>query len=63
MEDRIRQIHKAIENGANLIYRDGAFWPGPLEVWDLPPHKPMFLAMKEIEHERVPLTESGDSRD
>lgn len=63
MEEKIKGIHRAIAEGANLIYRDGAFWPGPLEVWDLPPHKPMFLALKEIDHERVSCTGSGDRRD
>ena len=53
MEEKINKLHAAIQNGANLIYRDGAFWPGPLDVWDSPPHNQLF-------HIRVPNPQESE---
>lgn len=36
MDEKIAALHKAIEEGANLIFRDGIFWAGPLQEWDKP---------------------------
>lgn len=51
-EEKVAQLLIAIQNGANLEFRDGAFWPGPMEKW-IP------ITIEEIYDES---TESSDRR-
>ena len=65
MEAAISKIKQAIEDGeANLIYRDGAFWPGPPLKWDQPSHSQLFHINVKEKWDEQPgsCTQSSDSR-